>query len=101
MECMACGLPTVLSRNTGHLDLIEDENCYPLVHQCELPGDEAGFGGVPGWGESDVDECLEALERVYAHRAEAQTRGRMGAVTLSRMGWAKTAEQMKDIVLNT
>jgi glycosyltransferase involved in cell wall biosynthesis len=24
MECMACGLPVILSGNTGHLDLIEN-----------------------------------------------------------------------------
>src|SRR5262249_55865660 len=28
MECMACGVPTILSANTGHLDLIRDGNCY-------------------------------------------------------------------------
>lgn len=99
MECMACGVPTILSRNTGHLDLIEDDNCYPLVQQGELPGREAGFGGVAGWGESDVDEALEQLERVYAHREDARARGRRGAATLSRLTWAQTAAQMKDIVL--
>lgn len=99
MECMACGVPSILSRNTGHLDLIEDENCYPLMQQGVLPGDEAGFGQVPGWGESDVEEVLEQLERVYAHRAEAQARGRGGAVTLGQLGWAQTAARMKEIVL--
>ena len=24
MKCMACGVPTILSANTGHLDLIRD-----------------------------------------------------------------------------
>jgi glycosyltransferase involved in cell wall biosynthesis len=99
MECMACGVPTILSQNTGHLDLIEDSNCYPLTQQGALPGPEAGFGGVAGWGESDVDEALEQLERVYAHREEARARGQRGAATLSRLSWARTAAQMKEIVL--
>jgi glycosyltransferase involved in cell wall biosynthesis len=99
MECMACGVPTILSQNTGHLDLIEDDNCYPLIQQGALPGPEAGFGGVAGWGESDVEEALEQLERVYAHREEARARGQRGAATLSRLTWARTAAQMKDIVL--
>jgi glycosyltransferase involved in cell wall biosynthesis len=30
MECMACGLPVILSRNTGHLDLIDGDNCFAL-----------------------------------------------------------------------
>jgi glycosyltransferase involved in cell wall biosynthesis len=100
MECMACGVPTILSQNTGHLDLIEDDNCYPLTQQGALPDREAGFGGVAGWGESDVEDALEQLERVYAHREEAQARGRRGAVTLSRLTWARTAAQMKEIVLS-
>jgi glycosyltransferase involved in cell wall biosynthesis len=99
MEAMACGVPTILSRNTGHTDLIEDENCYPLVEQRPLSGEEAGFGGVAGWGESDIDEIVEALERVYAHREEARQRGLAGAATLGQFTWARTAREMKALVL--
>lgn len=59
MECMACGLPVILSRNTGHLDLISPENCFPLDHQTPLDGYRAGVGTVPGWGESNVREVVE------------------------------------------
>ena len=100
MECMACGVPVILSANTGHLDLIEDGNCYPLVQQGQLEGREAGSAGVKGWGESDIDEIVEQLERVYAHRDEARARGLRGAETLARYSWARTAAQMKDIVLS-
>jgi glycosyltransferase involved in cell wall biosynthesis len=99
MECMACGVPVILSANSGHLDLIEDDNCFALVQQGELTGREAAFGEVAGWGESDIDEAVEALERVYAHRDEARQRGMRGAATLSRFTWARTAEQMKAVVL--
>jgi len=99
MECMACGVPTILSRNTGHIDLIEDDNCYPLVQQGALEGREGRFEDVEGWGESDVDELVEALERVYAHRQEARERGLRGAETLRRFTWARTAAEMKALVL--
>src|SRR3546814_1575573 len=33
MECMACGVPTVLSANTGHLDLVGSGVCIPLETQ--------------------------------------------------------------------
>jgi glycosyltransferase involved in cell wall biosynthesis len=101
MECMACGVPTILSRNTGHLDLIEDDNCYALNQQGELTGAEAGVATIAGWGESDVDEVVEALERVHAHRAEARERGVRGAASIGRFTWAKTAAEMKDVVLGT
>jgi len=98
MECMACGVPVILSANTGHLDLIEDENAYPLTQQRELPGAEAGFKGVAGWGESDVDEIAALLERAYAQRDEARARGLRGAATLSRLTWADTARRMKALI---
>jgi len=38
MECMACGIPTILSANTGHLDLVQDDTCLPLLQQAPIPG---------------------------------------------------------------
>jgi glycosyltransferase involved in cell wall biosynthesis len=100
MECMACGVPTILSANTGHLDLIEDGNCYPLTQQAPVAGQGAGVGPVPGWGESDVEEILDALERAYRDRSDARRRGRKGAEKLQDLTWAATAAAMKSIVLS-
>ena len=100
MEAMACGVPTILSRNSGHLDLIEHGNCYPLLRQDALTGDEGGLDGLDGWGESDVEEILEALEAAYADRDEARRRGLRGAETLARMTWAQTAQQVKAAILS-
>ena len=46
MECMACGMPVVLSRNTGHLDLIKDDNCFPLDDQRAVENRWNGVGDV-------------------------------------------------------
>jgi len=104
MECMACGLPVILSQNTGHLDLIEEDNCYGLATQSPLEGivagcGVAGFGPVDGWGESSVDELVDALERVFADRTAARERGRRAAEKLAGLTWARTAAQMKQAVL--
>jgi glycosyltransferase involved in cell wall biosynthesis len=101
MECMACGVPVILSANSGHLDLIEDDNCFALTVQRELheSPDEAPFGDIPGWGESDVDEAVELLERAYRHRDEARRRGERGAAKLAGLSWSRTAAQVKDAVL--
>lgn len=102
MECMACGVPTILSANTGHLDLIENENCFVLTRQDEVtfePG--AGpYGEVRGWGESDVQEAVELLEQAYRDRQEARRRGLRGAETLARLPWSRTAAELKDAVLS-
>lgn len=99
MECMACGVPTILSANTGHLDLIDGDNCFPLLAQAPLGGIAAGIGGVPGWGDSSVDEAEAALERVYADRAEAARRAALGAATLAGMPWSRTAARTREIAL--
>ena len=99
MEAMACGVPTILSANTGHLDLIEEGNSYPLTRQTPLTDHEGGIDGVPGWGESDVEEMVAALEAAYADRAAARARGLKGAETLAKLTWAATAAQMKQEIM--
>lgn len=70
MEAMACGVPTILSDNTGHRDLIADIPCYPLRAQAPVTAGPDGMG-TDGWGESAIDEIVDALERVYTDRAAA------------------------------
>lgn len=69
MEALACGVPTVLPANTGHLDLIGD-HAFMLRQQTDLAqitGDES----LTGWGESSVDELLEVMETAFRQRARA------------------------------
>lgn len=101
MEAMACGVPVIISANSGHLDLIEDDNCFVLTQQRPVAGDPlvTAFGDVPGWGESEVDEAVELLERAYLDRDAARRRGERGAATLAGLSWARTAARMKEAVL--
>src|SRR6185295_10085295 len=97
MECMACGVPTILSANTGHLDLLRDGAARALTRQSK-PRTPAGIGGIDGWGESDVEEAVEALEAIYADRAAAAETGRRGAELLAGMGWARQTGLLKDAI---
>lgn len=99
MECMACGVPTILSANTGHLDLIDGDTCFPLTQQTPVGGIGAGVGETAGWGTSSVDEIVDTLERVYADKVEARRRGMLGAEMLAKLTWARTAQAMKETVL--
>lgn len=85
MEAMACGLPVALSANTGHMDVIHDHACYALRRQgrCVAP---AGIG-TEGWGETDVEELLEAMESAYRDRDEARRRGAIAALTMQGLSW--------------
>jgi len=99
MEAMACGLPVIISRNTGHIDLIDGDNCYPLEDQRPAARGFAGVADASGWGESQVDEIVARLEQVFTDRTEARQRGARAAETMMRMTWRETARKMKAIVM--
>lgn len=94
MECMACGVPTILSANTGHLDLIGDGHCRPLTRQNPV---SVNFG-AQGWGESDVEEILEALEEVWRDRDAAQRVGLRGAAFMENLTWRRYAQEIGEVI---
>jgi glycosyltransferase involved in cell wall biosynthesis len=94
MEAMACGVPTIVSANTGHLDLVATGGCLPLVRQTTVPVPTRYFTATEGWGESDVDEIVEALERCYTDRAEARALGARGAAAMQAFTWANQVDQL-------
>ena len=54
-------------------------------------------GETEGWGESDVDEIVAALEFAYAHRDEARAIGRRGreAIVERQRTWEAHAGALK------
>lgn len=102
METMACGIPTILSANTGHLDLIHDHHCYALSRQRPVQPTPHFFTGVVGWGESEVSEAIGALEKVYFNRREAKEKGLKAAKFMENWTWEKQVErflaQIEDIL---
>ena len=97
MESMACGIPTILSANTGHLDLIYSNICYPLSSQGQVKP-TAHFPGVEGWGESDVAEVVEALEQVYTNREQAKSRGLAAANFMLDWTWEKQVKRFLNVI---
>ena len=84
MECLACGIPTILSANTGHLDLLRHAIALPLERQ-GTP--ESMHYDTTDWGESDVEEMLEKLEAVWRDRAAAAALGSRAVRFMGGMRW--------------
>jgi glycosyltransferase involved in cell wall biosynthesis len=93
MECMACGIPAALSRNTGHLDLIAADNCYSLDMQIPM-GAITNRREWEGWGESSIDELVTKMERAYTDRADAARRGMAGAAFMKDWGWPAQVDRL-------
>jgi glycosyltransferase involved in cell wall biosynthesis len=84
MECMACGLPTIVADTTGQRDLVDTGAPYPLRRAGPVVLPDVG---TDGWGECAVDEIVEALEHVYRNRDEAGRRGVAGAKAMQALSW--------------
>ncbi len=95
MECMAAGLPTILSRNTGHLDLTNTGAPFALTRQGAVT---SAYAATEGWGESDVDEIVEMLEHVWANREEARRRGLAGAEAMAKLNWRNQIDQLHQVL---
>ena len=63
MEALASGVSCLISKNTGHLDIIKHGNCIPLEHQAPIKE-----MGTLGWGESSVEELVDQMEEAYYGR---------------------------------
>jgi glycosyltransferase involved in cell wall biosynthesis len=97
MEALAAGLPSVLSANTGHLDLIRDGVCIPLETQgpCRPFGT---FGSVEGWGESDPEEVAAALIRLRDDREAAEIMGRKASRMMEQWSWGERVDAIVEAV---
>ena len=94
MEALACGVPTVLSANTGHRDLIASVPCVALDRQSAISAGPA-VAGTTGWGETDPMDVVESLEQLYARREEARAMGRDAAVAMaSTWSWPRRIDGM-------
>ncbi len=68
MECMASGLPTLLSACTGHLDIMNYPNAIPIK---VLPQPiSQNIYGAHDWREADVEDAVEKLEVLYAQKKQ-------------------------------
>jgi glycosyltransferase involved in cell wall biosynthesis len=84
-----------LADNTGMQDLIDTDNCIALRSQDRVTGppDVA----TEGWGDSRVEEIVEALETLYV---DTQRRRRIGAraaqwILEHRRTWRDHAASLK------
>lgn len=93
MECLACGTPTVLSANTGHLDLIGEDNCFVLTEQSACDPTK-NFPGTAGWGQSSVEELVEIMEKSYQDRDKAREIGENGAASMVDWSWSNKVENL-------
>ena len=101
METLACGVPTMISANTGHLDLL----AMGFGHA--IPMGQSGLGRVPPdalktyggdplgfWGESDPDELLQWWLRIADERERWRRLGREHASAVRSLSWRESMRRL-------
>ncbi|AZB71592.1 glycosyltransferase [Synechococcus elongatus] len=99
MEAIACGIPTLLSKNTGHLDLIHLFGIDALETQDPVKPHQP-YVGTEGWGQSDPDEIVAWLEKVYQNYQDQKTKalGHSAAIHQT-MSWEIQIQKMTDVII--
>lgn len=97
MEAMACGVPTLVSNNTGQRDLVSLLGCETF--SCQKPViAPASMSTLEDWGETDPDEIVEALERLYTARAAATQKALLIAERMKTWDWGPQNEKLLKLI---
>jgi glycosyltransferase involved in cell wall biosynthesis len=98
MECMACGIPVILSDNSGHKDLTALGAPYPLRDQRKVAPLPGLFVGTEGWGESQIGEIVGFLDEVWMDREKARRKAAAGAEALAALSWSRQIAVLEETI---
>lgn len=94
MQAAASGVPTLVSANTGHLDLIERAGVIALTRQGPVAASHLRGGETEGWGESDPEEIVEALEAIWRQREAAGAQALAVADRMAAWSWRTQVDEL-------
>jgi glycosyltransferase involved in cell wall biosynthesis len=97
MECIAAGVPTVASWNTGHLDL--GGHVLRLPTQVAVPSGCQLYAAAAGWGESNVRELVESMEHVTGDTSDNRRKesADIGAAFGCDFSWRRTVDHLLEV----
>lgn len=94
-EAIGCGVPSIMARNTGQIDLDFYARLVALDVTRPVTVSAPGFRGTDGWGESDPHEIAQYLALVKASPAvywPAQSR------VQNHLSWAARTPTLVDLI---
>ena len=105
METLACGIPTLISANTGHLDLLAMGFGHAVpIGQFGIgrvaPDALKPYGGDPlgVWGETDPDEVLHWWLKIAVDREKWARIGREQSLSVPSLSWRKSMRQLLSLL---
>ncbi len=94
MEYMACGKPVIASYNSGHTDVLTEENsiCLKDMNEFKITGENGEL--IADWSEPELEEILSKLEWAYWNREKIKQIGENAAEFMLNFTWEKSAESL-------
>jgi tetratricopeptide (TPR) repeat protein/glycosyltransferase involved in cell wall biosynthesis len=94
MEYMASGKPVIASYNTGHEDVLTEDNSYPLTTMKDFQVYDNEDVLMYDWKEPDLDEVVAQLEFAYNNRDAIKAKGKIAGEEMKQFTWDKSAESL-------
>tara|TARA_B100001173_G_C16026927_1_gene564511 strand:+ start:1895 stop:3121 length:1227 start_codon:yes stop_codon:yes gene_type:complete len=101
MEALACGIPTLLSENTGHLDLLNGDIPHAIgIKRSSRKTDtekisEAYGGDDQGvWGETDPDSLVEEWIKQFKNKSYWKEERAQNAATMNKWSWEQSMDKL-------
>lgn len=91
MEYMACGKPVIATAQTGHADIVRQDNALTLENYTKVRIRAGDLSEFQGWVEPDIDEILSHLETAYNDQEVRREKGDAAGRFLSGLTWQKAA----------
>jgi len=97
MEYMACAKPVIASYNTGHKDVLTENNSFKLT---EMKEDKIYYNNKlwADWEEPSLDEIVAKLEYAYFNRNEMRQKGKTAGEFMKQFTWTETARSLVEII---
>ena len=99
MEYMACGKPVIASSQTGHADIVNQDNAFSVETCTPVKIRQGDLSQYQGWVEPDIDEIVAHLERAYDHPEECKQKGGAAGRFLSGLTWEKAAREFYETAM--
>jgi glycosyltransferase involved in cell wall biosynthesis len=85
IEALACGLPVIATRWSGHLDFLHDGNSYLIDIEGVVPASSRDVEYFAGhrWAQPSVEHLRQLMRTVYSQPDEARRKAQVGRQEIS------------------